>query len=94
MCRSNSRARLSIRLYSIRRLKGVAVADYFGRDWTYRGLEIAGCNFSIPGTMWTESWNFVAAVCAPRHSLGIRLRMFAALTDKRHRQTPMTLAPA
>ena len=27
-------------------------AYYFGRDWTYRGMRISGCNFSLPGPMW------------------------------------------
>jgi hypothetical protein len=29
---------------------------YFGRDWTYRGMRISGCNFSLPGPMWDMSW--------------------------------------
>ena len=53
--------------------ENVAVADYFGRDWTYRGLEIAGCNFSIPGTMWTENWNFVAAVYADDFGSSVKM---------------------
>eukprot|EP01052_Picozoa_sp_SAG31_P037029 SAG31_NODE_4710_length_3018_cov_1.356629_1_plen_125_part_00 len=39
-------------------------AYYFGRDWTYRGMEIDGCNFSLPGTMWDESWSFINAIYA------------------------------
>eukprot|EP01044_Picomonas_judraskeda_P041283 COSAG03_NODE_20700_length_315_cov_0.717593_1_plen_75_part_01 len=38
-------------------------AYYFGRDWTYRGMQIHGCTFELPGTMWTESWSFINAVC-------------------------------
>ena len=29
---------------------------YFGRDWTYRGMRIQGCNFSLAGPMWDMSW--------------------------------------
>lgn len=29
---------------------------YFGRDWTYRGMRISGCNFSLPGPMWGMPW--------------------------------------
>jgi hypothetical protein len=39
-------------------------AYYFGRDWTYRGMEIHNCTFELPGTMWTESWSFINAVYA------------------------------
>ena len=28
---------------------------YFGRDFTYRGMRISGCNFTLPGTMWAVS---------------------------------------
>ena len=36
-------------------------AFYFGRDFTYRGMVISGCNFTIPGTIW---WNISDTVVA------------------------------
>ena len=31
-------------------------AFYFGRDFTYRGMRIHGCNFTLPGPMWAMNW--------------------------------------
>lgn len=37
---------------------------YFGRDWTYRGMEISGCNFSLPGPVISQ------AICICFWSMG------------------------
>jgi hypothetical protein len=44
---------------------------YFGRDWTYRGMQIKGCNFSLPGPMWSVLFRKSTASDfeAPLHSI-------------------------
>ena len=36
-------------------------AFYFGRDFTYRGMVISGCNFTLPGTIF---WNITDTLVA------------------------------
>jgi hypothetical protein len=36
-------------------------AYYFGRDWTYRGMRISGCTFTLPGPIWEIDVNCIYA---------------------------------